>query len=97
LARDSLDFLTVLLREMGVDHGGDQILIPKQVLNRANVGTTLQQVGGEGMTKGVGADGLRQTSPVDRYHWVHVTVDTNDPDVFRFRPRLVAANLTQRP
>jgi hypothetical protein len=31
------------------------------------------------------------------HHWVHVTVDTNDPNVFIFRPRLVAANLTQQP
>lgn len=31
------------------------------------------------------------------HHWVHVTVDQNDPNVFTFRPRIVAANLTQRP
>jgi hypothetical protein len=31
------------------------------------------------------------------HHWVHVTVDTNDPNVFTFRPRLVTANLTPRP
>ena len=30
------------------------------------------------------------------HHWVHVTVDANDPNVFTFRPRIVAANLTQR-
>jgi hypothetical protein len=31
------------------------------------------------------------------HHWVHVTVDPNDPNVFTFRPRLVAANLTPQP
>jgi hypothetical protein len=31
------------------------------------------------------------------HHWVHVTVDASDPNVFTFRPRLVAANLTPRP
>ena len=27
------------------------------------------------------------------HHWVHVTLDPNDPNVFTFRPRLVPANL----
>src|SRR5207253_10181107 len=31
------------------------------------------------------------------HHWIHVTVDVNDPNVFTFRPRIVAANLTHRP
>jgi hypothetical protein len=30
------------------------------------------------------------------HHWVHVTVDTNDPNVFTFRPRLVTANLNSK-
>jgi hypothetical protein len=30
------------------------------------------------------------------HHWVHVTVDASDPNVFTFRPRLVAANVTPR-
>lgn len=30
------------------------------------------------------------------HHWVHVTIEPNDPNVFTFRPRLVAANLIQR-
>jgi hypothetical protein len=57
--------LATLLQGVGIDHGGGQILVPKRVLNGANIGTTLQQVGGKGMTKGVGADVLRQTSAVD--------------------------------
>lgn len=30
------------------------------------------------------------------HHWVHVTADASDPNVFTFRPRLVAANVTPR-
>jgi len=32
-----------------VDHGGGHIVVPKQVLNGADVGAALEQVGGEGM------------------------------------------------
>ena len=31
------------------------------------------------------------------HHWVHVTVDPEDPNVFTFRPRLVPRNLGPRP
>ena len=31
------------------------------------------------------------------HHWIHVTADPSDPNVFTFRPRLVTANLTPRP
>jgi hypothetical protein len=31
------------------------------------------------------------------HHWLHVTVETNEANVFTFRPRLVAPNLTRRP
>ena len=30
------------------------------------------------------------------HHWVHVSVDPNDPSVFTFRPRIVAANVIKR-
>jgi hypothetical protein len=30
------------------------------------------------------------------HHWVHVTVDPNDPNVFTFRPRIVSANVIKR-
>jgi hypothetical protein len=39
--------------------------MPKQLLNGADVGAALEQVRGEGMAKGVGADGLRQTGTAD--------------------------------
>ena len=31
------------------------------------------------------------------HHWVHVTVEASDPNVFTFRPRLVAANANPQP
>ena len=31
------------------------------------------------------------------HHWVHVTVDANDPNVFTFRPRIIPANVTRQP
>jgi hypothetical protein len=46
---------------MGADHGGGKVVGPKPVLNGAEVSAALEQVGGEGMAKGVDADGLRQT------------------------------------
>ena len=30
------------------------------------------------------------------HHWVHLTADASDPNVFTVRPRTVAANVTQR-
>jgi hypothetical protein len=30
------------------------------------------------------------------HHWVHVTVDPDDPNVFTFRPRIVSANVIKR-
>jgi hypothetical protein len=52
---------------VGVDHGGGHIVVPEQVLNSADVGAALKQVGGEGMTKGMGADVLRQTGTANRH------------------------------
>jgi hypothetical protein len=31
------------------------------------------------------------------HHWLHVTAEPNDPNVFTFRPRIVAANVKKRP
>ena len=52
---------------MGVDHGGGKIGVAEQLLNGADVGAALEQVRGEGMAKGVGADGLRQTGTTNRH------------------------------
>ncbi len=45
---------------MGVDHGRGQIAVSEQLLNGADVGAALEQVGGEGMAKGMRADVLRE-------------------------------------
>jgi hypothetical protein len=47
--------LATLLQDMSVDHGGSHIVMPEQLLNGADVGAALQQVGGKRMAKGVGA------------------------------------------
>jgi hypothetical protein len=57
--------LATLLQDVGIDHGVGQILVPEQALHGADVGAALQQVRGERMAKGVGADGLRQTGTAD--------------------------------
>jgi hypothetical protein len=57
--------LAALLQDVGVDHGRGQIVVPEQLLNGADVGAALEQVRGEGMAKGVGADGLRQAGTSD--------------------------------
>ena len=41
--------LATLLEDVGVDHGGGNIIVPEQLLNGADVGAALQQVSGEGM------------------------------------------------
>ena len=46
--------LATLLQVVGIGHGGSYIVVPEQVLNGADVGAALQQVGGEGMTKTFG-------------------------------------------
>jgi hypothetical protein len=46
--------LAALLQDVGVDHGGGHIVVPEQLLNGADVGAALQQVGGKGMTKTFG-------------------------------------------
>ena len=37
-----------------------------------------------------------ETFGTPNHHWLHVTVDPNDPNVFTFRPRIVAANVIKR-
>jgi len=41
---------------VGIDHRRPDILMPEQFLNRPNVIAILQEVGGEGMPKGVARD-----------------------------------------
>jgi hypothetical protein len=37
-----------------------------------------------------------ETFGTPNHHWLHVTVDPQDPNVFTFRPRIVAANVIKR-
>lgn len=37
-----------------------------------------------------------ETFGTPNHHWVQVTVDSNDPNVFTFHPRIVAANVVKR-
>ena len=37
-----------------------------------------------------------ETFGTPNHHWLHVTVEPNDPNVFAFRPRIVAANVIKR-
>ena len=37
-----------------------------------------------------------ETFGTPNHHWVHVTVDANEPRVFTIRPRIVAANVVKR-
>ena len=52
---------------MGVDHGGVYISVPHQLLDRADVLSTLQQMGSEGVTEGMRRcwlmDAARQHGP----------------------------------
>jgi hypothetical protein len=47
--------------------GGGHIVVPEQLLDGADAGAALKQVGGEGMTKGMGADVLCQTDAANRH------------------------------
>ena len=58
--------LAPLLQDVGVDHGGSHIGVSEQLLNSADVGSALQQVGSKGMTKRMGADLLRQPRAAHR-------------------------------
>src|SRR5205823_11777476 len=59
--------LATLLKDVGVDQGGGNIVVPEQLLNGADVGAALKQVSGEGMPKGIGADVLCQTGTANRH------------------------------
>ena len=43
---------------MGVDHGGSDVVVAEQVLNRADVMATFESVGGKRMTEAVRGGGL---------------------------------------
>ncbi len=59
--------MAALLQDVGVDHGRGKIVVPEQLLHGADVGAALKQVGGEGMTKGMCGDLLRQAGTANRH------------------------------
>ena len=46
------------VEDVGVDHGGGDVLVAEQLLDGADVVAVLEQVGGEAVAEGVGCDGL---------------------------------------
>ena len=54
-------------------------------------------VRGAPVTPGVENFTRVETFGTPYHHWIHVTVDADDPAVFTFHPRILAANLTHQP
>ena len=50
---------------MGIHHGGGDVLVAQKGLNRADIRTPLQKMGGEAMPECVGADTLLNSSLTD--------------------------------
>jgi len=48
------------LEDMGVDHGGFDVFVAEEFLDGADVVIVLQEMGGEGVTEGVGGNALLQ-------------------------------------
>ena len=55
--------MPALLQDVGVDHGRGKILVPKQLLNGADVGAALKQVRGKGVSTMPGI-GIVDTMPI---------------------------------
>ena len=51
-----VDFAEAAAGDVGVDLGGGEAGVAEELLDGAEVGAVLQQVGGEGVAEGVGAD-----------------------------------------
>jgi hypothetical protein len=45
---------------VGVDHRGLYIAVPKELLNETNISSVLEEMGREGVAKGVAGDPLRE-------------------------------------
>jgi len=54
----AFDGETTPIKNMGVNHGGFDILVPEKLLYRSDIVAVFKEVGGEGMAKGVRADRL---------------------------------------
>jgi len=51
----TLDVHSRTIHHMGIDHGGGHVCMPQQFLDGADICSVFQQMGGEGVTKGMAA------------------------------------------
>ena len=51
--------MAVSFQDMGIDHGRADILVPKELLNGADVIACFKQMRGKGMSEGVTTDMLK--------------------------------------
>ena len=58
LVQGRADCQAAALQNMGVDHGGFNILMTEQFLDSADIVAVLEQMGSEGVAKGVRGDGF---------------------------------------
>jgi len=58
LVQRAADGEAALVEDMGVDHSGFDVGVAEEFLDGANVVAVLQEVGGEAVAEGVGADAL---------------------------------------
>ena len=54
----AFDGQAAALEDVGVDHGGADVLVAEQFLDGANIVAILEQMGGKGMAKGMATDAL---------------------------------------
>ena len=61
------DTFAALSTGVGVDHGSFQVFVAEEFLNSADVIASFEEVGGEGVPKGVGGDVLVDTGKLNRF------------------------------
>ena len=62
LVQGAADGEAASVEDMGIDHCGFDVFVAEEFLDGADVVAILQQVGGEGVAKGMGADALGDAS-----------------------------------
>ena len=58
-----------LIQDVGVDHGGSDIAVAKQFLDRSDVVSTFQKMCCKGMTQGVAAGGFADSGETDGFFY----------------------------
>jgi len=54
IVQGAANYFWAAVEDVGVDHGGTDVFVPQQLLNGADIVSGFEEVGGKGMTKGVG-------------------------------------------